>query len=97
MEMNKNGFNHLWKGLWIGGFLGALAGFSLAPKSGRELRSDMKQKGIEAFDEAKRVYSETQSRGRAILEDAKQIIACLKGKAKTPTITESEGERVGEA
>lgn len=97
METNKSGFNYLWKGLWVGGFLGALAGFFLAPKSGRELKSDMKQKGIEAFDEAKKVYSETQSRGKAILEDAKQTFACLKGKAKTPTITESEGERVGEA
>ena len=53
METNKSGFNYLWKGLWVGGFLGALAGFFLAPKSGRELRSDMKQKGIEAFDEAR--------------------------------------------
>ena len=94
METEKSGFNYLWKGLLVGGFFGALAGFFLAPKSGRELRSDMKQKGIEAFDEAKRVYSETQ---KAILGDAKQIFACLKGKAKTPTITESGGERVGEA
>jgi len=93
METNKSGFNYLWKGLWIGGFLGALAGFFFAPKSGRELRTGMKRKGIEA----KRVYSENLNRGKAILEEAKQILACLKGKAKTPSITVSEKERVGEA
>jgi len=86
METSKSGFNYLCKGLWIGSFLGALAGFFLAPKSGGELRS-----------EAKKVYSENLSRGKAILEGAKQIFACLKGKAKTHTITQSERERVGEA
>ena len=97
METNKSGFNRLWKGLLIGGFLGALAGFFLTPKSGRELRSDMKRKGIEAFDEAKRAYLEAQSKGKAILEDVKQIFTCLKGKEKAPTITESAEEAVGEA
>jgi gas vesicle protein len=97
METDKSGFDDLWKGLLVGGFLGALAGFFLAPKSGRELRSDIKRKGIEAFGEAKRVYSETQSKGKAILEDTKQILTCLKGKGKAPTITESAEGAVGEA
>jgi gas vesicle protein len=95
MDTRKTGSNYLWKGLWIGGFLGALGGFFLAPKSGRELRSDIKQKGVEAFDGAKRVYSETQRKGQAILGDSKRIFAYLKGKEKAPVITASAEEAVG--
>lgn len=37
---------HFFKGLLMGGALGALAGILFAPKSGKELRSDIKEKGV---------------------------------------------------
>jgi len=95
METKEGNFNELWKGLLVGSFLGAFAGIFLAPKSGRELRSDIKQKGVEAFDGAKRAYLETQRKGQAILGDSKRIFAHLKGKEKAPVITASAEEAVG--
>ena len=57
-------------GALIGGAVGALAGILFAPKSGQELRSDLKKGGEEALGEAKRLYSETQARARHIVDDA---------------------------
>jgi gas vesicle protein len=57
--MSANGINGfgLWKGLMVGSFLGAAAGFLLAPKSGKELRSEIQDKTNKALDETKRFYS----------------------------------------
>ena len=57
-------------GALIGGVVGALAGILFAPKSGKELRSDLRKGGEEAFGEAKRLYSETQTKARHIVDDA---------------------------
>ena len=40
---------HFFMGFLISGFLGALAGILFAPKSGKELRSDIKEKGSEVL------------------------------------------------
>lgn len=60
------------KGFLIGSILGILAGMLFAPKAGKELRADLKQKGEEVFDEAKQLYSETRSKANVILEDARR-------------------------
>jgi gas vesicle protein len=41
----------------VGSFLGAAAGFLFAPKSGKELRSEVKEKTNRTLDESKRFYS----------------------------------------
>jgi len=45
MAENERDLGHFLKGFVIGGFLGALVGILFAPKSGKELRSDIKEKG----------------------------------------------------
>jgi len=62
--MEANGRNHfgLWKGLMVGSFLGAAAGFLLAPKSGKELRSEIKGKTNKALGETKRFYSDSRTK-----------------------------------
>ena len=62
--METNGRNNfgLWKGLMIGSFLGAAAGFLLAPKSGKELMSEIKEKTNKALDETKRFYSDSRTK-----------------------------------
>jgi gas vesicle protein len=57
-------------GFLIGGVLGALVGLFFAPKSGEELRSELKRKGNEVLDEASELYSEAQARAKIILEEA---------------------------
>ncbi len=51
-------------GALIGGSVGLLAGFLLAPKSGKELRTDLK-------GEAKELYSNTQAKTGEFLEKAR--------------------------
>ena len=45
MEAHEEPHCHFCMGVLIGGILGALAGIFFAPKSGKELRSDIKEKG----------------------------------------------------
>jgi len=60
------------KGLFLGGFLGALAGILFAPKAGKELRDEIKGKGGEAFGEAKRIYAESRTKAKDVLDEAKR-------------------------
>jgi gas vesicle protein len=68
-------------GFLIGSLIGALAGLLFAPKSGKELRSELKQKGSEVFDEANELYSEAQARAKIILEEAHRRAEELKKEA----------------
>jgi gas vesicle protein len=75
------GYNHngsgLVKGFLIGGALGALAAILLAPKSGKELRSDIKEKGNDALDGARRLCSDVQREAKALFEGAKSGVQDL--------------------
>jgi gas vesicle protein len=73
--METNGKNHsgLWKGLMVGSFLGAAAGFLFAPKSGKELRSEIKEKTNKTLDETKRFYSDSRTK-------FKDTLACVAGR-----------------
>jgi gas vesicle protein len=70
MSDERNARDSFVKGFLIGGFVGALAGLLFAPKSGKELRSDIRKKSEEAMDETKRFYADTKEKAGAILADA---------------------------
>ncbi len=72
METRRN-YSGLWKGMMVGGLLGSVAGFLLAPKSGRELRFEIKEKTNKAMDETKRFYSEGCTKFR-------DTLACFSGR-----------------
>ena len=72
MEVIKQDRN-IFKGLLIGTLVGAAAGTVFAPKSGRELRSDIKGEGEKAIREAKRFYSGARAKADAVFESAKDI------------------------
>ena len=90
-EKGKNGeFNmgehekpqcYLFMGLLIGGALGALAGIFFAPKSGKELRSDIKEKGSEVLKDAKEIYADAGTKAKDISEEAKYQAKELKKEA----------------
>jgi gas vesicle protein len=92
--MAANGRNYfgVWKGLMVGSFLGAAAGFLLAPKSGKELRSEIKDKTNKALDETKRFYSD----GGTKFKDTMACFAGRKEKASASHI-ESPEEMVADA
>jgi gas vesicle protein len=61
----------LYRGIVAGGVFGALAGVLLAPKSGKELRSDISEKGREVFGEGREFYFDTRKRAKKVLKEAK--------------------------
>ena len=69
---------HLFVGLLVGGALGALAGILFAPKSGKELRSEIKEKGSAALKDAKDIYSDASTKARQIIEEARHQAIELK-------------------
>jgi gas vesicle protein len=81
METIQNGYGRFLTGFLIGGSLGAMAGILFAPKSGKELRSELKQKGSEAFEDAKHMYGDTMEKAETILEDARRRAKELKEEA----------------
>ncbi len=69
---------HLFMGLMIGGALGAVAGILFAPKSGKELRSEIKEKGSAVLKDAKDIYTDASSKAKQILEEARHQATELK-------------------
>jgi gas vesicle protein len=92
METSRRDNFGLLKGLMVGSFLGAAAGFLLAPKSGNELRSEIKEKATKALDETKRVYSD----GRTRVKDTVERFAGRREKASASHI-ESPEEIIADA
>ena len=72
MEATKHDGN-LFKGLFIGSLVGAVAGIVFAPKSGSELRSEIMGEGEKAIRETKRFYSDARAKADAVFESAKDF------------------------
>jgi gas vesicle protein len=70
--------SRFFMGLLIGGALGALAGIFFAPKSGKELRSDIKGKGSEVLKDAKEIYADASTKAKEIIKEAKHQAEELK-------------------
>ena len=75
-------------GLLIGSALGALAGIFFAPKSGKELRSDIKEKGSEVLKDAVEIYTDAGTKAKDIIEEVKHQAKDLKKEA------EGTGEKI---
>jgi gas vesicle protein len=69
-------------GLLIGAALGALAGIFFAPKSGKELRSDIKDKGSAVLKDVKNIYADASTKTKEIIEEAKHQAKELKKEAE---------------
>jgi len=69
---------YLFMGLLIGGVLGALAGIFFAPKSGKELRADIKEKGSEVLKDAKEIYADAGTKAKEIIEEVRHQVKGLK-------------------
>jgi gas vesicle protein len=78
MPEHKNQRGHIFWGFLMGSFLGALAGIFFAPKSGKDLRSDIKDKGREALKDAKEIYTDASAKAKEIIEKAKHRAGELK-------------------
>jgi gas vesicle protein len=81
MAENEKHCGNFLRGFVIGGVLGALAGIFFAPKSGKELRSDIKEKGSEVLKDAKEIYADASTKAKEIIEEAKHQAGELKKEA----------------
>jgi gas vesicle protein len=81
MEEHEKPQCHFFTGFLIGGVLGILTGILFAPKSGKELRSDIEEKGIEVLKDGKEIYADASTRVKEIIEEAKHQAKELKQEA----------------
>lgn len=81
METKVNNGGEFWKGFFVGGILGGLAGLFFAPKSGKELRAELARRGCEIGEKAGEFSSEAQAKVGAILDDARRRAEGLKKEA----------------
>lgn len=81
MAENENQRGHFFSGFLIGSFLGVLAGIFFATKSGKELRSDIKDKGSEVLKDATDIYTDASAKAKEIIEEAKHQAKELKKEA----------------
>ncbi|MDH7514874.1 MAG: YtxH domain-containing protein [Bacteroidota bacterium] len=78
--------DRLAKGLLIGFFSGAIVGGVLAllyaPKSGKELRQDLKKKSEEITQDVEEYIKEAQTKARTLINEGKEKSAALISDAK---------------
>ncbi|HSB07821.1 MAG TPA: YtxH domain-containing protein [Thermodesulfobacteriota bacterium] len=84
MEKNINyfkGFN-IGLGLFVGGAIGFLAGLMFAPKTGKELRSELREKGCQIYGDTKQAISEAQMKTKSVIDDAMHRVDEFKKEAE---------------
>jgi gas vesicle protein len=81
MTDHEESQGHFFLGLLIGSALGALAGLFFAPKAGKELRADTKEKGSEALKDAKEIYADARTKAKEIIGETKHQAKKLKKEA----------------
>ena len=70
MEKNTSNYNGLYLWILAGSAVGILAGFLFAPKSGQELRSDIKERGCKLYEDTEQMISDAQMKAKSIIDDA---------------------------
>jgi gas vesicle protein len=62
-------------GFLIGGLVGGALGILFAPKSGKELRQDIRAKSEDVYGKAKEKYEETVTKVEDAMKQAKDVLA----------------------
>lgn len=70
------------KGFFVGGLIGATLALLFAPKSGRELREDIKQKSSDLKKDVDALYTETKSKTTELWEEGLKQVEHLKTEAE---------------
>ena len=96
-EYEKTKFYFL-KGLLIGGAVGALVGILFAPKSGKELRSDIQKKGNKIIKDGKEIYADASIKAKELFEEVKHQAKDLKRDAEDAgeKISDEVHEKIGQ-
>jgi gas vesicle protein len=68
---NKSG-SSIFVGFLAGGVIGAILALLYAPKTGRELRNDIKSRTDEYLDEADKYIAEARNRAKVLINEGKK-------------------------
>lgn len=80
-----------FKGFLIGGSIGAVIALLLAPKSGPELRADIRRKSRELYDESEEKLGEWKAEANEVIEQGKRQAEALRTQAEAK-ITEARAK-----
>lgn len=72
MSRDKDMSKGLLIGFLAGGAIGAVIALLYAPKSGRELRSDIKEKADSYYDEAEKYITEARTKAKDLINEGKK-------------------------
>ncbi|MDZ7344481.1 MAG: YtxH domain-containing protein [candidate division KSB1 bacterium] len=81
MSQENRGADFL-KGFLIGGSIGAVLALLFAPKSGSELRAEIRRKSREYYDEADAKLGELKGQAAEIIEQGKRQAEALRAQAE---------------
>lgn len=83
MSQDNNSGKSFIVGLLAGGAIGALIALLFAPKSGKELRSDLRHKSEEYLDEAEKYISEAREKAKELINEGKKRSEKIISEAKS--------------
>jgi gas vesicle protein len=83
MAGDNNSGKSLLVGLFLGGAIGAALGILFAPKAGRELRQDIKNKSDEYIDETEKYIADARTKAKDLINEGKKRSEKLISDAKT--------------
>jgi gas vesicle protein len=72
MSKENNSGLSIFLGILAGGAIGAALALLYAPKTGRELRDDLRNKTDEYLDEADKYIAEARNRAKVLINDGKK-------------------------
>jgi gas vesicle protein len=89
--VKENGYGiGLVKGLLIGGTVVGLVSLFFAPKSGKELRKDIKDKSNKYMEEADKFITEGKSKAKDLIDNGLKIFSDAKTKTGSIVLTGKE-------
>jgi gas vesicle protein len=72
MPQENNSGSSIFLGFLAGGIIGAGLALLFAPKTGRELRNDIKNRTDEYLDEAEKYIAEARDKAKGLINDGKK-------------------------
>jgi gas vesicle protein len=95
MESTNKGNHNFLTGLLFGGALAGVAALLLAPKSGKELRSDIRETGKKAIDETEGFFGKAGNQVSEARQRARHVWGCItERKGNEPSYATEPGEDV---